>query len=342
MISQDKNRNKIYSIFLENCENSTVTLNDIIQMGCNLMREAKIHSHFFGNNTILANAQYLAFFAKQLPYEYENPQYLHSKLSTDDALKIIALFEKRMTEKIPVEYITNEAFYLDYKFFVNEHVLVPRSIMNTRFQEFLNDVSWENHQVLDLCTGSGCIGISLALLDPNIKVDLVDVSPEALKVAEMNIQKYSLQDRVRCIQSDLFTNVRNKYDLIISNPPYVSTSEYNRIRPEFKSEPKLALESGWDGLTLTHQILTQAKNYLNPKGKIIAEVGFSAARRLKRRYRHVPLKWIKYRKPDGKQSFFAMEGVFMCEAKDLPSVPFSSHRENWIFRAIDKLKDQFY
>ncbi|MBV8803278.1 MAG: HemK family protein methyltransferase, partial [Gammaproteobacteria bacterium] len=168
------------------------------------MRKAKLHPHFFGNNSLLETAQYLTFYSLQLPFEYNNKVYLNLKITAQKAEKIIILFEKRISERIPVEYLTHEAYYLGNTFFVNENVLIPRSIMNTRFKDFLAGISWENHHVLDLCTGSGCIGISLALLHPFIKVDLVDISPKALEVASINIQKYSLQDRVRCIQSDLF------------------------------------------------------------------------------------------------------------------------------------------
>lgn len=160
--------------------------------------------------------------------------------------------------------------------------MVPRSIMNTRFNDFLNAIHWENYKILDLCTGSGCIGITLALLNPKINVDLADISPEALKVAQINIDRYNLNNRVKCIHSDCFANINNKYDLIITNPPYVTTKEYNKIPVEFKNEPKIALESGRSGLNVIDKILTQAKDYLNPNGTLIAEVGFTAAKRLKK------------------------------------------------------------
>lgn len=340
LLSTHAKRNKIYLAFLEDCHHSKMTVNDIIHMGYRLMRQAKLHPHFFGNNTLLENAEYLAFFALKLPYQKNN---LNLHITANNAEKIIALFEKRISEKIPVEYITHEAFYLNYQFYVNEHVLVPRSVMNTRFHDFLNNIDWENNSVLDLCAGSGCVGISLALLNPDIKVDLVDISPDALKVAAINIEKYGLQNRVRCIQSNLFSHVKHKYDLIITNPPYVSISEYNKSHAEFKKEPKLALESGWDGLALLHQILTQAKSYLNPRGKMIAEVGISAARRLKRRYPNISFKWLKYRKPNGKQPLFAMDCIFECEAKSLQNIvsPSCYGQENWLYRFIDRLRDEF-
>jgi ribosomal protein L3 glutamine methyltransferase len=189
--------------------------------------------------------------------------------------------------------------------------------MNTRFQDFLNEMDWQNYRVLDLCTGSGCIGISLALMHPLIHVDLADISAQALAVAEKNIQKYALSERVKCIQSNVFENISERYDLIITNPPYVSATDYKRSAKEFKNEPKIALVSGRDGLDIVHQIMQQARNYLNPNGKLIAEVGMPAVKQIKKHYRRVPFKWYKYRTPAGKVSWFISPGVFEVSAQAL-------------------------
>jgi ribosomal protein L3 glutamine methyltransferase len=268
------------------------------------MRKAKLHAHFFGNNSLQASAQYLACFTLNLPYEHTNDLLT---LDLPQALSVISVFEHKITNRLPVEYITKEAWYLGHKFYVNEHVLIPRSLMSTRFNDFLNMIPWKNYRVLDLCTGSGCIGISLALLNPHISVDLVDLSLDALDVAVTNIKLHGLEERVRCIHSDLFTNIHGKYDLIISNPPYVSRKEYKKIPPEFKHEPKMALESGKDGLDAIHQILTCGQQYLNPQGKIIA--------------RSFTLKWLNYRQENPSQSWFskwllpliAMDCIFILE-----------------------------
>lgn len=316
-LSNNKKRNQTYQLFLQSCKKGDCTTNDIVQLGYRLMRKANLHPHFFQNNSLLATAQHLAFFALSEP--------INKKLSIEEAIKVINLFERRIAERIPVEYITHEAEYLDHKFYVNHHVLVPRSLMNNRFSDFLNETSWENYRVLDLCTGSGCIGISLALLNPNISVDLVDIDLKALDVANRNIHRHNLQARVNCIQSDLFENINNKYDLIISNPPYVSTAHYNATPLEFKNEPKIALECGRDGLTIIHKILAQAKNHLNSNGSIIMEVGYPAAKLLKKKYRHISFEWFTYKKPFQNKSkisqwidnLLAMEGVFRCDAKSL-------------------------
>jgi ribosomal protein L3 glutamine methyltransferase len=312
-LSLNAKRNKIYGQFLEACRHGKMTVRDIIDLGHKLMRKQKLHHHFFGDFSLLANSKALTQYALAGDTSGDN-----AKLTVQQAEKIFALFERRIAEKIPVEYITHEAEYAGHKFYVNHHVLVPRSLMNTRFQDFLNQVPWENHRILDMCTGSGCIGITLALLHPQIHVDLADISPEALDVARINIEKHALSDRVTCVQSNLFENIRGKYDLIITNPPYVSVDEYNASPDEFKNEPKIALESGPDGLDAIKTILAQAKQYLNPNGLLIAEVGIPAAKRLKRQYRRMRFQWFNYRTPTGKEFLFNDPGVFLCRRADLP------------------------
>lgn len=317
-LSENKKRNQVYSTFLTLCSQSDKTVNDIAQLGYKLMRKEKLHHHFFEDFSLLTTAKYLAFYSLNLPYEYHNNDYLNKIINPKEAAKILLLFEKLIANRIPVEYITHETYYLGHQFYVNENVLVPRSIMNTRFNDFLNLVQWQNYRVLDLCTGSGCIGISLALLHPRIQVDLADISVKALEVAQTNIDHFALNDRVKCIQSDIFENIHHQYDLIITNPPYVATREYNASPAEFKNEPRIALEAGIDGLDVINKIITQARNYLNANGLIIAEVGFTTAKRVKKKYPKIPFKWFKYRRPSGKESLFGMHGTFMCEAKYLP------------------------
>lgn len=310
-------RNKIYQLFLAACHENKKNISDVIRLGERLMWWSGVHPHFFGNNALRYTAEFLTFYALQLPIESNSRAFSKIKLSYINAKNIIQLFERRIADRIPVEYLTNEARYLDYRFYVNEHVLIPRSLMNTRFRDFLNETTWHNYRVLDLCTGSGCIGISLALLHPDITVDLADISSDALAVAAKNIAKHGLSNRVHCIQSNVFANIKDQYDLIISNPPYVSKAEYNRCPKEFKREPKLALESGRDGLDLIRQILKNAKDYLNPDGKLIVEVGMPAVKRIKKHYRHIPFKWYKYRTPAGGVSPFISPGVFEVSAANL-------------------------
>ncbi|MBN9287275.1 MAG: hypothetical protein BGO43_15390 [Gammaproteobacteria bacterium 39-13] len=327
-LSSNLLREKRYRSFLEKCANH-MTVKNIAHFGSKLMHQEKLHYHFFEDHSLFKNALYLTFFSLNLPYEYQDSKYLKRKISKEEAISILKLFERRISERVPVQYITHEAYYSGYKFFVNKNVLVPRSLMNSQFEDFLSHVHWENYRVLDLCTGSGCIGITLALLNPNIKVDLVDISSDALEVASANVKYYGLQDRVRCIQSDLFTNLHDKYDLIITNPPYVPEIEYAEQPLEVKNEPKIALVAGKDGLDILHQILTQAKKYLNPNGMLIAEVGYSAAITLKKKYPKVPFQWRKCKGSKDESLLYKitefliqwtplLDSIFLCEAKGLP------------------------
>jgi ribosomal protein L3 glutamine methyltransferase len=298
--------------FIKKCDNGQATLEDLILLGSKLMKKAKLHHHFFRDRTFYTTAQVLAYHALGITS--------HSKkdlISSSQALSVIALFDKRIAERLPVEYIIHEAEYLERSFYVNEDVLIPRSLMNTRFQDFLNDVHWTNHRVLDLCTGSGCIGITLALMDPQLKVDLSDVSEKALAVAKINVDRFHLQDRVHCILSDGFSQISDQYDLIITNPPYVTTKDYENAPMEFKNEPKLALEAGKDGLSIIDTILKEAPNYLTANGLFIAEVGSPAVKAIKKKYPHLTAQWLKYRNPQGKVSIFADASILICTRKDL-------------------------
>lgn len=329
LFSTNKKRIQKYNDFLRLCREGNVTVQEIAAFGAKMMKKEKLHHHFYGNSerSLSLNALYLTFHALQLPYEFQNEKYLSQKITENDAFEIIRLFEKRISRRIPVEYITNEAYYLGRKFYVNENVLVPRSLMNTRFDDFLNSLRGkEDPRVLDLCTGSGCIGITLALLAPNIKVDLVDISSKALEVAQINVNNFSLNDRVKCIQSDLFSNVQDKYDLIITNPPYVNEFEYMHQPIEVKNEPEIALRAGDDGLDIVNKIVSQSKEYLKSDGVLIAEVGYAAAKQIKKKYPKVKFKWLKFRKSTTKgpllqrviDFLFGLHSIFMCEAKRLP------------------------
>lgn len=326
MKPHSQKRDRQYQNFLAACNNSAVTVHKIATFGAKLMQKAKLHPHFFSDRSFKSAALYLAFFSLNLPYEYKNRTYLNKAITYTEAKKILALFEKRISARIPVEYVTHEAYYLERPFYVNEHVLVPRSVMNTRFVDFLQSAHWGNYRVLDLCAGSGCIGITLALLNPKIQVDLVDISADALEVALINIRKYALNDRIKCIQSDLFQNVQGKYDIIISNPPYVSEAEYKQQPDEIKNEPSIALKAGIIGLDIIHKIIMQSKFYLNPHGILIMETGYYSAKQVKKHYPRLPLQWFKYRRPSGKKSILDiliqwtgyLDSVFICKTKDLP------------------------
>lgn len=341
-LSQNQERNSQYQALIKVAEQNKLTVQQLALKGSKIMQAFQLHPHYFGDNSLYMNALYLIFFSLDLPREtqyFSNQSYLQKKISPEQTQSILKLYEQRIVERIPVEYITHEAFYLNYNFYVNKNVLVPRSLMNTRFQDFLDEVTFENYRILDLCAGSGCIGISLALLNPKIQVDLADISIEALKVAQINIEKYRLTDRVRCIQSDLFKNISEKFDLIISNPPYVPDDEYQRQPSEICHEPAEALKGGGDGLDIIRKIIAQSKAHLNKEGLLIAEVGYTSARNIKRQYSHIPFKWFSHRVSQQKDSLYeillsfcvriidrylpwlhfpCLDSIFICKAKDLP------------------------
>jgi ribosomal protein L3 glutamine methyltransferase len=307
-LSDNKIRNGFYQSFLETANSPFyTTTEDLIRLGAWIMAIENLNYNHSRGNAIL-DSQYLAFFSLKLPYEYEKEIHRKTKVSVAEIINFIKLLEKRVSQRLPLPYITNEAWYLGWRFYVNENTLVPRSIMNHKFQEFLQDMRWSNYRVLDLCAGSGCIGISLALLDARITVDLVDLSSDALKVAEANIETYFvIKNRVSTIQSDLFTNIQGKYDLIVTNPPYLPTEEYEVQCAEYKAEPKIALEAGEKGLDLVKRILNDSWKYLNQDGVLIAEIGPTGEDFCKRDYPGMPFEWVVTGR---EQQFQGRSGVF--------------------------------
>jgi ribosomal protein L3 glutamine methyltransferase len=211
MLSKNKDRNELYESFLALSKKFPITVNDLIRLGLTVMRKANINHHYFGTTDFKGTSRYLVFWGLGFPYTYDDKFYLESKLTEVEIFKIINLFEKRIVERLPVEYITNEAWYNGYKFYVNENVLVPRSLMAKKFNDFIEKIKWKNYRVLDLCTGSGCIGITLALLNSKLNVDLVDISDKALEVTQKNIDIFKLHNRVKCFQSDVFENTLPYY-----------------------------------------------------------------------------------------------------------------------------------
>lgn len=319
LLSANKARARAYREFLGLFDEKLVTVEDLVQFGCMQMNAADLHDHHFefSANPLRATAQHLAFHALKIPLEGDSKEFLKCTVSRGQAKRVCGLFEKRIAKRLPAAYITGTARYLGNTFYVNRHVLIPRSAMTFHLEDYLKGTHWQNYRVLDLCAGSGCIGITLALLHPDIKVDLVDISEAALRVARRNIKRFSLGERVKCVRSDVFQRVRGEFDLIITNPPYVSTDEYRDLAQEFRHEPKLALECGKDGLDIVHQILQTASVHLNPAGKLIAEVGATAVDHLKAAYPKLKLRWQKYKRPDGSTRRRSVDCIFWIDSASL-------------------------
>lgn len=215
-------------------------------------------------------------------------------VSPEQQSRILELSELRINTRKPLAYLINEAWFAGLKFYVDERVIIPRShISDCILDEFQPWVGTDDiHNILDLCTGSGCIAIASALVLPEVKVDAVDISTDALAVADININNYQLQKRVQTIDSDLFAGLATKqYDLILANPPYVGDQEYADLPAEYHHEPKLALHSQREGLEIPIKILSESGKYLSPTGCLIMEVGASA-HLLQELLPQIPFLWL--------------------------------------------------
>ena len=285
------------------------TITDFVRWGGSLFKSANL---FFGHGTDNAfdEARVLVFYALRLPDEIPE-NYWQARLSSAERQTVTELFKQRIETRKPAAYLTGEAWFAGMRFVVNESTLVPRSpiaeLIANGFHDWVNGD--EVGSVLDMCTGSGCIGIATLQACPNATVDLVDLSEDALKVAQQNIDQYHLKDYVTAIQSDLFSNLQGKkYDLIVSNPPYVDLIEMEALPEEFQQEPRLGLESGKDGLDLTRKMLAQAADYLNEDGVLIVEVGVSQFY-LEQAYPELPFYWFEFE--------HGGEGVFAIHKSEL-------------------------
>ena len=236
-------------------------------------------SHLFfghGSDNAYDEAAYLILHTLHLPPDQLEP-FLDARLTPQEIHDVLKLLERRVKQRIPAAYLTQEAWLGDFRFYVDERVIVPRSFIAELLREQLSpwiDAPENIGSVLDLCTGSGCLAILAAHAFPNAEVDAADLSADALEVAKINVENYGLQDRVNLVQSDLFNALRGKkYDLIISNPPYVDAAAVAALPQEYLHEPELALGSGEDGLDATRRILAAAASHLNPNGLLVVEIG---------------------------------------------------------------------
>lgn len=228
-----------------------------------------------------------------------------ARLTHSEREKIAELVLKRVQTRLPLPYITNQAWFCDMPFYVDERVLIPRSpFAELIAKSFAPHLNCEPTHILDLCTGGGCIAIALAHTFENAEVDAVDISSDALEVAEMNIQEHQLSHRVYPIQSDLFASLAGQqYQLIVSNPPYVDAEDMADLPDEYHHEPELALAAGQDGLDLVDKILRQAPEYLTEDGWLFVEVGNSEVH-MQQRYNGLALDWLEFE--HGGQGIFAV------------------------------------
>ena len=222
-------------------------------------------------------------------------EFYSANLTNDEKQALFDIIQKRISDRVPTPYLTNQAWFCGHSFYIDERVLIPRSpigeLIDNRFQSLLTH---SPQQILDLCTGSGCIGIACAYAFPEAQVDITDISLEALDVAQQNIDLHEMNFRVTPMLSDLFNDIPAKqYDLIVTNPPYVDNEDMDDLPDEFSYEPKLALEAGFDGLDIVKRILSDAINYLSPQGILVCEVGNSWVS-LQEQYPQVPFNWLEF------------------------------------------------
>jgi len=251
------------------------TPRDLLRYAVSRFNAARL---FFGHGSAEAfdEAVYLILHTLKLPLDRLDP-FLDARLLPDEVAQVLAVIERRAVDRVPAAYITNEAWLGTYPFYVDERVLVPRSFIAELIPEFFSPWVADPdavQNVLELCTGSGCLAIMLADAFGNSVVDAVDISTDALAVAEMNIRKYELDGRVNPIASDLYQNVPfKKYDVIVSNPPYVNSASMGKLPPEYLVEPQIALAGGEDGMDLVRLIVAGAAERLTPDGILIVEIG---------------------------------------------------------------------
>jgi ribosomal protein L3 glutamine methyltransferase len=276
------------------------TVRDLLRFGVSRFNEAKL---FFGHGSASAfdEAAYLILHTLHLPLDNLEP-FMDATLTASERSAVMAQLERRVTKRLPAAYLTNEAWLGPHRFYVDERTIVPRSFIAELLRDELqpwiasaDDVG----SVLDLCTGSGCLAILAALTFPQATVDAVDLSNDALAVAKRNVDDYALQGRVSLIASDMFAALKNrKYDVIISNPPYVTAASMNALPLEYRHEPEMALASGKDGLDHVRTILKAAPSFLNEHGLLVVEVGFNREG-VETTFGHLPLTWAETSAGDG-------------------------------------------
>ncbi len=290
-------------------ENELKTVRDWVRWGASRFNEAGL---FFGHGTDNALDEALALVLHALHLRHDLPaDYLDARVTAEEAGGIVALFRERVERRVPAAYLIGEARFAGLDFYVDENVLIPRSpiaeLIERHFAPWLDPDHVSS--VLDLCCGSGCIGIACAYAFPDALVDLSDISPAALEVATRNIERHHLEGRVRALRADVYDGLDGeRYDLIVSNPPYVSLAEMATLPDEYRHEPELGLEAGEDGMDVVGRILAGGADYLRPGGIMIVEVGASAEL-LMARYPDVPFLWLDFERGG--------DGVFVLTAEQL-------------------------
>jgi ribosomal protein L3 glutamine methyltransferase len=287
------------------------TIRDWLRFTVSRFEESNI---FFGHGTDNAydEAVWLILSALHLPLDTLD-NFIDARITESERKHLAHWIERRISEHTPTAYLLREAWLKGFKFYVDERVIVPRSFIAELLENGLSP--WVDYPEMiesaaDICTGSGCLGVMLAHAFPNAEIDVIDISPDAIAVANINITNYALQDRITAIESDMFSALAGKrYDLIISNPPYVDAPSMAQLPNEYRNEPQIALGSGEAGLDHTHTLLKEAANHLNEGGLLIVEIGHNRDALLKS-YPDLPFTWLEVESGD--------QFVFLLYKEQLP------------------------
>jgi len=299
---------KIAEQVLQEAASDLTTIGDFIRWTASSFENSNL---YFGHGTDNAWDEAVALVLETLSMpKITDPVLFNCRLTGTEKQNIVNNISLRINERKPLSYITHKAWFAGQEYYVDERVLIPRSPIAELIENHFEP--WLLHsplKILDLCTGSGCIALACAMAFPEADVDGSDFSEDALAVAEINKKKLSLEAHCNFIHSDLFTNLQvKKYDLIISNPPYVDALDMSTLPIEYQFEPELGLASGNDGLDITRKILAQAANYLSENGILIVEVGNSAAA-LELAFPDMQFTWLEFERGG--------EGVFLLDKSQL-------------------------
>lgn len=295
-------------IFVDEAVSELHTIQDMLRWTVSRLNAANVY-YGHGTDNPWDEAVQLVLPSVFLPLDI--PEDMHTaRLTSSERHRIVERVIRRVNERVPVAYLTNKAWFCDMEFYVDERVLVPRSpiaeLITHRFSGILHE---KPEHILDMCTGSGCIAIACAYAFPETEVDAVDISADALAVAERNIDTHGIENWVTPIRSDLFRELPPlQYDLIVTNPPYVDEEDMSDLPQEYRHEPVLGLASGTDGLKLTRRILACAPDYLTDNGVLICEVGNSMVH-LMEQYPEIPFTWLEFENGG--------DGVFMLTKQQL-------------------------
>ena len=288
----------------ENATQEFRSILDFLRFGITRAEEANL---YYGHGTDNAWDDILSLILSTLSLPFECDRLLwQAQLTSDEKTLLCQQLHKRIHDRVPVPYLTKESYFCDLPFYVDERVLIPRSpIAELIKQQFSPWIDAENvHHILDLCTGSACIAIACCYAFPDALVDAVDISSDALAVADINVEHHGVADVLTLMESDCFANIpAMQYDIIVSNPPYVGHDEMQTLPEEYGHEPVLALETTNNGLAIVERILYSASDFLSDEGILVVEVG-NSEEALQEAYPHVPFTWLDFE--DGGQGVFLL------------------------------------